>query len=105
MSNTPLIYKKYKGTDGFMSWHTNCNEPGRRWHIIYNTEEGSKFNYVNNNTGVMHTKIEPKGWYCYWADFGECEGILNNTPLWHSIKSKGVRFTLGFREFNKNYCW
>jgi len=94
LSNRPLHYKKYKGHDGFMGWHTNSDNPGDRWYLVYNTNEDSSFfRYIDPKTEEMVTKWEPKGWSLNHFVLGDF-----SKPLWHCCYTKNNRFSFGVRD-------
>jgi len=104
-SNKPMWYKKYKGTEGFMGWHTNSDKPGHRWYLVYNTHNNSScMRFIDPDTKKLVTKWEPKGWiinYFYLSP--------SDKPLWHSVYTKSNRFSFGQKildeehVFNKGY--
>ena len=92
-SNKPLHYRKYKGYNGFMGWHTNCDYPGDRWYLVYNTDDKSSFTRYIDNDGKMITEWEPKGWGLNHFVIGNC-----SNPFWHCIHTNSHRFSLGYRQ-------
>jgi hypothetical protein len=93
-SNRPLHYRKHKGYNGFMGWHTNCDYPGDRWYFVYNTDDKSSFTrYIDQNTGEMITEWEPKGWSLNHFVVGNC-----SNPFWHCIYTNNHRFSFGLRQ-------
>ena len=83
-------YKKYKNCNGYMGWHTNCNNPKDRYYFVYNTDENSSFmRYIDMN-GNMITKQEPKGWSINYFSITDC-----NNPLWHCVYTNTHRFSFG----------
>lgn len=89
----PITYKKYNNIDSFMGWHTNCNNPGHRMYLVYNTHDNSScMRFIDNKTEKVITKWEPKGWTLNYFYISDCED-----PLWHSIYTKKERYSLGFK--------
>ena len=77
-----------------MGWHTNCDVPGDRWYLIYNTEDKSSFfRYIDPHTGEMITKWEPKGWSINHFIVGD-----KKSPLWHCIYTNSNRISIGIRK-------
>ncbi len=89
VSNNPLLYKSYMGNNGYMGWHTNCDKPGYRWYLVYNThEKQSFFRWIDENK--IYSVLEPKGWSINRFKVTDC-----NDELWHSIFTFKERFSLG----------
>ena len=94
LSNKPLYYKKHKDYNGFMGWHTNCDNPGHRWYFVYNTDNHSSFfRYIDPDTEQMVTKWEPKGWCLNHFIVGDC-----HKPLWHCVYTNSHRVSFGIRQ-------
>jgi len=91
-SNSPLWYTEHEGIPGHMSWHTNCNNPGWRFYLVYNTDENTSFFRYINTDGDMITELEPKGWILNGFYASDCDN-----KLWHSVYTKTNRFSFGMR--------
>ena len=91
ITNTPIYYKDYNGVNGYLGWHNNCDHPGPRWYLVYNTHGNSSFlRSIDQNTGKMITKWEPQGWSLNYFELGDCDN-----PFWHCIHSTSHRFSFG----------
>ena len=96
MSNNPMLYKEYMGNRGYMGWHTNCDKPGHRWYLVYNThDKQSYFRWIQNEQ--MYQIFEPKGWSINSFQLGDCDN-----ELWHCIFSNKIRFSIGLWGGNSN---
>jgi hypothetical protein len=75
---------------GFMSWHTNNNDPGTRVYIsVVDALKKSQFNYIENDNlinDVDDEKIIVRKFIC---------GDEKN-PFWHSVYSECNRISFGF---------
>ena len=105
LSNFPMHYRKYKGYNGFMGWHTNHDYPGDRWYFVYNTDNHSSFfRYIEPDTGQMITKWEPEGWCLNHFVVGD-----HVNPLWHCVYTDSHRISFGIRSHAsplfKQYKW
>jgi len=90
-SNAPMWYTNVEDVNGFMGWHTNCNNPGWRFYLVYNPDENTSFfRYIKNNE--MVTEWEPQGWILNGFYASDCDN-----PLWHCIYTKTNRFSFGLR--------
>ena len=90
-SNKPMWYKNYKGTEGFMGWHTNSDKPAHRWYLVYNTHNNSScMRFIDPDTKEIITNWEPKGWTINYFHLGSLD---NET--WHSVYTKSNRFSFG----------
>jgi len=77
---------------GFMEWHTNSNEPGKRLYITYADEDKkSFFRYRDIQTSKIITDYDDKG-----LTFREFP-VYNNPPyLWHAVGSNCNRYSFGY---------
>ena len=79
--------------NGFMSWHTNCNSPGRRIYLSYVKEKDkSIFKYIKNNREYISADFV--GWNM--REFN----ITKNKPFWHCVYTSTPRMSIGFRAFD-----
>ncbi len=90
-SNSPLWYTEYKNIPGHMSWHTNCNNPGWRFYLVYNTDENTSFFRYSKDDEII-TEWEPKGWILNGFYASDCDN-----KLWHCVYTKTNRFSFGLR--------
>jgi len=77
---------------GYMGWHTNSNEPGKRLYITY-TKEGNKsfFRYRNPDNNRIITDYDDKGLTA--REFP----IYDKPPyMWHCVGSNCDRYSFGF---------
>ena len=73
-----------------MGWHNNCDKPGHRFYLVYNTDANSSyFRYIEDD-GKMYTLVEPKGWSFNNFMVTDC-----NNEMWHSIYTKTNRISIG----------
>ncbi len=91
ISNNPMLYKEYMGNNGYMGWHTNCDNPGYRWYLVYNTHANSSyFRWIDPRNGHMYQAVEPKGWSINQFKLTGCE-----EALWHTIYTSQTRLSIG----------
>ena len=94
ISNNLGCYTKIENYNGYMGWHTNSNNPGKRWYFIYNTDDNSSFmRFINPKNEKMTTQYEPKGWSLNHFEIGN-----RKNPLWHCLYTKTQRFSIGITE-------
>tara|TARA_Y100001963_G_scaffold130901_1_gene187648 strand:+ start:640 stop:1413 length:774 start_codon:yes stop_codon:yes gene_type:complete len=92
-SNSPKIYKKWNGREGFMGWHTNADKPGYRWYLVYNTrDKASCTKWYNPEKEDFNIVWEPKGWSLNAFKLGGLD-----SPQWHCIHTRATRFSFGFK--------
>ena len=70
---------------GFLGWHTNANALMPRMYFVWNDSNTSQF-YVDTDKGIKVIK-ESKGW----------RRNVFAPPAWHSGRTDGFRFSMGFR--------
>lgn len=76
---------------GYMSWHTNWDNPAWRLYINYAEEPGkSFFRYRNPDTGEIITSVDKKINFRLFR-------ALRDKPLWHAIYSGTYRYSLGYK--------
>lgn len=76
--------------NGFMSWHTNDDSPGKRVYLTYTEFAGeSFFKYFDN--GKIISDPDYEGWTCREFITG------SETPCWHSVFASKPRISIGFR--------
>lgn len=79
--------------NGFMSWHTNQDTPGRRIYLSYVKEANkSIFKYIQNKKEYVSHDFE--GWNM--REFN----VTKNSPFWHCVYTDTPRISLGFRVFD-----
>ena len=72
-----------------MKWHTNNDRVGRRTYYTFTLAE-SIFLYKDVDSGKIIEDLDDVGWTVRSFD------IDKSKPLWHSVWSRGVRFSFGF---------
>jgi hypothetical protein len=82
----------YKPGD-YCGWHTNSDSLGKRLYLIWNLNDNkSFFNYQDNNTNKIISKLEKKG---------ISHNIFNlskNNNLWHCVGClNNIRISIGFK--------
>ena len=76
--------------NGFMSWHTNDDSPGRRVYLTYTEFPGeSFFKYVDGQKVISDPDYE--GWTCREFTTG------GEISCWHSVYAGKPRISIGFR--------
>ena len=87
----------YYPPGGACGWHTNSNNPGERYYLVWTKESGkSFFRYYDNEKDEIVTQYDKKGWAL--KKFKVCDKNL----LWHCVGSDTTRISIGFK-LNNNH--
>ena len=71
---------------GFMSWHTNSNNSGRRLYAAWSETGDSGMKWLDKNNKVVDDPDKP-GWNLRVFD----------TPQWHMVYANCWRFSVGWK--------
>ncbi len=87
---------KYKGCfyyngDGYMGWHTNCESPGRRLYMTWNSSDKSYFMWHDGE--MINNFKEPAGWSFKLFDINKC----SENKTWHSVYAGSERISIGMQ--------
>ena len=82
----------YYPIGGFCGWHTNSDNPGKRFYITWSEDTGNNFfRYIDCDTGECITKFDRGGW-----NLNQFEA-RSDKPLWHCVGCKSRRVSIGFK--------
>lgn len=82
----------YYPIGGFCGWHTNSDNPGKRFYLTWSEQEGHNyFRYIDCDSGECITKFDKKGW-----SLNQFEA-RSDKPLWHCVGCKTRRVSIGFK--------
>ena len=82
----------YPSVNGFMDWHTNCEQPGPRIYFVWCSADGSRFYHSEDGQTVEYTE-EKAGWNINFFNAGD-----RHHQYWHAVDSVGVeRISFGFK--------
>ena len=89
----------------YCGWHTNSDEPYQRLYLVWNLNNNSSyFNYQNNKTNEIISKLENKG------ISHNIFSTYKNNQLWHCVGNlNNIRISIGFKfikfiQINKIIC-
>ncbi len=71
---------------GWMDWHTNSNNPGKRLYVSWSETGKSGMRWLNKKNIVVEDPDKP-GWNIR----------IFNTPEWHMVYADCWRFSIGWK--------
>jgi hypothetical protein len=71
---------------GFMDWHTNSNNPGKRLYVSWSETGEGGMKWLNENNIIVDDPDKP-GWNVRIFD----------TPQWHMVYTDCWRFSIGWK--------
>ena len=87
----------YYPPGGACGWHTNSNNPGERYYLVWAKEEDkSFFRYYDNEKGEIVTQYDKKGWNLKKFK------VSDEKLLWHCVGSNTTRISIGFKLNNEH---
>tara|TARA_B100000405_G_scaffold266368_1_gene203786 strand:- start:1157 stop:2074 length:918 start_codon:yes stop_codon:yes gene_type:complete len=82
----------YYPIGGYCGWHTNSDNPGKRFYLTWSQEgDSSFFRYVDADSGECITKFDKKGWFMNQFE------ARSDKLLWHCVGSNTRRISIGFK--------
>ena len=82
----------YYPPGGACGWHTNSNNPGERYYLVWTKDSGkSFFRYYDNENDEIVTQYDKKGWALKKFEVGD------KKLLWHCVGSDTTRISIGFK--------
>ena len=82
----------YYPIGGYCGWHTNSDNPGKRFYLTWSQEEGNNyFRFIDYDSGECITKFDKKGW-----SLNQFEA-RSDKLLWHCVGCETRRVSIGFK--------
>jgi len=78
--------------DGFISWHTNENAPGKNLILSYSSDGLSFFKFLDPTTNEIVTIQDEIGWNAKMGNFGPSK----EDRVWHCARNYGPRITVSY---------